>query len=265
VTTWALRTGLDLEEVAVHLPALVEAGLLGMAEDGGRAVVHLPARVDGLGIDGTWEEVAEVDWVAEYRRGLEPVTVGAIVVAPPWTPHDADAIVLEPGQAFGTGHHETTQGCLAALQELELAGRSVLDVGTGSGILAIAAARLGAERVVGVDTDPASVDTATANAAANGVRMAVHPGSADVVDATFDVVVANLDTDTLTAVAPELVARLAPGATFVGSGVSLERVDEAVAALEAAGLGCLVRPGREWAVLVGRVSRSRAGEGSTRR
>ncbi len=265
MSTWALRTDLDLERVAVHLPTLIAAGLLGMAEEGGRAVVHLPARVDGLGLEGVWEEVEEVDWLTAWRRGLDAVVVGSITVAPPWVPHDADAIVIEPGQAFGTGHHETTQGCLAALQELELAGRSVLDVGTGSGVLAIAASRLGAREVVGVDTDPLSVEAATANAAANGAAVHVHLGSADAVERTFDVVVANLDTATITAVAPALAARLAPGGAFVGSGVSLERVDEAVGALDAAGLRCLVRPGREWAVLVGRAARDRVGEVSTRR
>jgi ribosomal protein L11 methyltransferase len=253
VTAWALRTNLDLEALNVHLDALEAAGLLGIVEEDGAATAYLPARVDGLPVAGRWEPVADVDWVAHGRRHARTVRIGPLVVAPPWlAAGEADPIVIDPGQAFGTGDHETTAGCLAALCELGVQGRSVIDVGTGTGVLAIAAARLGARRVVAVDTDPLAVDAARHNAGANGVLVEVRQGSADALAEPFDVVVANLDTDTLRALADVLVARLAPGGTFIASGVSLERSDEAVEAFAAAGLRVLARPGREWVVLTGR-------------
>lgn len=250
MTTWALRTAEGLETLNVHLAALEAAGLLGMAEQAGRATAYFPARVDGLPVHGEWEAVPERDWLAVWREGLEPVTVGALTVTPPWIDAGPGALVIDPGQAFGTGHHETTTGCLAALQELELRGRSVLDVGTGSGILAIAAARLGARRVVGVDTDPLAVAAARANAEVNGVRIDVLEGSAGAAaPERFAVLVANLDTETLSRLAPALAARLAPGGTLVASGVSLDRQAEAVTALTLAGLPPVARPGREWVLL----------------
>lgn len=250
---WALRTDLDLEALCVHLPALEAAGLLGIAEEDGRATAYLLERVEGLGVDGNWEPVPDRDWHERWKASIAPVTVGAVTIVPPWlSGGDARiAIEIEPGQAFGTGHHETTTGCLAALQELDLAGRSVLDVGTGSGVLAIAAARLGARRVVGVDTDPLAVEAAGVNAARNGVEIAVGHGSVEAAEGVFDVVVANLDTTTLSGLAGALVARIARPGTLVASGVSVERRAEAEAAFAAAGLPVLTRPGREWVVLVG--------------
>lgn len=249
---WALHTDLDLEAVSVHLPALEAAGLLGIVEAAGVATVYLPARAPELPVAGRWEAVPERDWHAQWKAGIVPVTVGAITIVPPWLPAPAGAIVLEPGQAFGTGHHETTTGCLAALQELDLTGAAVLDVGTGSGVLAIATLRLGAARAVGVDTDPVAVAAARENAARNGVAVTLRTGSVEAADGRFDVVVANLDTATLSSLAVRLVGALAPGGTLVASGVSVERTAEAEAAFDAAGLPVLPRPGREWTVLLGR-------------
>jgi ribosomal protein L11 methyltransferase len=251
MSTWSLRTELDLEAVNVHLLDLEEAGLLGIAEEGGSTTLHFPARADDLPVPGRWEEVPDTDWHAAYRSSIEPITVGPLTVVPPWlgTP-SATTLVIEMGQAFGTGHHETTTGCLAALLELELDGRRVLDVGTGTGLLAIAAARLGAAEVVGCDTDPLSIEAAAENAARNGVELALHLGSLDAVPpGGFDVVVANIDTATLSRLAPDIAARLARSGSLVASGVSIERREEAIAAFDAAGLPVLDRAGREWVVL----------------
>jgi ribosomal protein L11 methyltransferase len=256
VSTWALHTALSLEQVDVHAVALDAAGLLGVVEVDGRATVYLPHRVDGLPLAGEWELVPERDWNEAWKAGLEAVTVGAVTVVPPWLAPPPDTpivLVVEPAQAFGTGHHETTTACLGALQELDLRGRSVLDVGTGTGVLALAAARLGAGRVVAVDVDPLAVTAARDNAARNGVTgVDVRPGSVEAVGAErFDVVVANLDTATISALAGGLAERLAPRGTFVASGVSRERAGEALAALDRAGLAISPRPGREWVLLVG--------------
>jgi ribosomal protein L11 methyltransferase len=252
--SWALRTALQLDECNMHLAELESAGLLGMVEEQGRTTLHFSERVDGLPLDGAWEEIPDTDWHAAWRASVEPVTVGHLTIAPPWLGAPGpDVLVVEPAQAFGTGHHETTTGCLAALMELDLAGRSLLDVGTGTGVLAIAAARLGASDVVACDTDPLAVAATIENAALNEVVVTVLEGSVDAVeDRTFDVVVANLDTATLSGLAGELVARLAPRGWLVASGVSVERQHEAVAAFDEAGLPVLARAGREWVVLSAR-------------
>ncbi|HET8986774.1 MAG TPA: 50S ribosomal protein L11 methyltransferase [Trueperaceae bacterium] len=156
-------------------------------------------RID-LPMEGTWETRPDVDYLAEYQAGLAPVRVGHLVVAPSHatvTATDGDLIIwLDPGSAFGTGHHETTAMALAALVEAQggMAGRSVLDVGSGSGLLAIAADRLGAESSYGVDVDPLTVPVARENAARNRSRAKFSLGSLDApgLPTRFDVVVANL-------------------------------------------------------------------------
>ena len=253
--TWSLSTALPLDEVNVHLLALQDAGLLGIAEQDGTTTLYLSRRVENLPIEGTWAQVEDRDWNAEWKAGFDPVVVGAVSVVAPWHT-DAEptriTLVVEPAQAFGTGHHETTTACLAALQELELGGRSVFDVGTGTGVLALAAKSLGAGRVLAVDIDPLAVRAAADNAQLNDLSIDVAKGSADAAAGEqFDVVVANIDTATVTALAPSLVAALRPGGAFIGSGVSNERSEEALAALRGAGLTVTARPGREWALLRG--------------
>lgn len=256
--TWALHTDLATDEVNVHLPALDAAGLLGIAEQEGRATLYLSRRSDALPVAGRWEHIPDQDWNAVWKADFDPVVVGRIAVVAPW--HEPPAaevtLVVEPAQAFGTGHHETTTACLAALQQIDLAGRSVFDVGTGTGVLALAAKALGAGRVFAVDTDPLAVEAATANAQRNGIGVEVAAGSADAAGGErFDVVVANIDTATLTDLAPDLVACLADGGRFVGSGVSNERMAEALAVLGAAGMDVSATPGDQWALLTGAPSR----------
>lgn len=252
---WALHTAATLDEVNVHLAVLEAGGLLGITEEHGRATVYLSQRLETAGIDGTWERIEPRDWNAAWKADFDPVVVGNVAIVAPW--HDdgsgaAVTLVVEPAQAFGTGHHETTTTCLAALQELDLDGATVFDVGTGTGVLALAAKALGAGRVLAVDIDPLAVQAATDNAAANAIDVEVAAGSASAAAGdTFDIVVANIDTTTLSALADDLVAAVRPGGRFIGSGVSNERIDEAVAALDSAGLRVAAIPGTEWALLRG--------------
>ena len=248
--TWALRTTTDLDALNVHLPELETNGLTGITEEEGRATAWFPRRVDALSVEGVWERIPHADWHADWQARLEPIDVGPFRIAPPWKARPGD-LIIEPAQAFGTGHHETTTGCLAALAAQDLDAATVLDVGTGTGVLAIAAARRGAAHVLAVDNDPLAVDAAADNARLNAVAITVEAGTADAIDDTFDVVVANIDTATLCAAAGALVARLAPGGTLIASGVSVDRAGEAAAAFRGAGLDVDVRTGREWAVLVG--------------
>ncbi|HUG83019.1 MAG TPA: 50S ribosomal protein L11 methyltransferase [Euzebya sp.] len=210
---------------------------------------------------GSWQAVDQADWIEEYKRGIRPVTVGRVTITPPWlapggpvidAPDGTIVLVIEPGMAFGTGHHETTMACLAILQELPLAGCHVIDIGTGTGVLALAARALGAASVSAVDNDPEAVGVARTNLAAHpldGITVAL--GSCDQAGGPADVVVANIITDKLMALAPDLVRLLRPEGTLVASGIAVERMDEAAAAFTAAGIALSHRPGTEWAVLIG--------------
>lgn len=191
----------------------------------------------------------EQDWQAAWKATIEPVRAGRFLVVPTWlvgadegpADHESDdvVLVLDPGQAFGTGHHATTALCLTLLDRLDLAGVTLADVGCGSGILAIAAAACGA-RAVGSDIDPEAVTVARDNAARNDVEVPFAVGSVDAATGLLggpaDVVVANLVTDTVAALAADLVGALRPGGVLVASGIADDRREVALDPLVAAGL-----------------------------
>ena len=191
----SFRTKGDLEGLETTL--LWDAGCTGVAQEGGEVVAYFPAPV-ALPLPGRWEEVEETDWPARYYAELEPVVLDRLIVAPTHrevTPEPRQRVLwLDPGMAFGTGHHETTRLALRALQSLDLAGMRVLDVGAGSGILAIAADLLGAEEALGLDNDPLTLPVAEENGARNGSKATFKLGTLDetVPPASADVVVANL-------------------------------------------------------------------------
>jgi ribosomal protein L11 methyltransferase len=183
------------------------------------------------------EPAADVDWDRVWREHHRPVAVGRrFVVAPPWdvpVVPDREVLVIEPGMAFGTGQHATTRTCLEAI-EMAVAARAVrslLDVGTGSGILALAAVRLGVGRVVAIDVDPAVLPLARTNLVANGAGgVTVVAGRAEALRATFDLVVANLLADAIVAEARALARTVAPGGRVVLSGVTAAQLASVVAA-----------------------------------
>jgi ribosomal protein L11 methyltransferase len=155
-----------------------------------RALAELRPRLASLSFEPI--DVADEDWAARSQASLRAIHVGRIIVAPPW---DAPiTIVIQPSMGFGTGHHATTRLCLAALQRLDFTQKTVLDIGTGSGVLAIAASRLGASQVTGVDDDADAIHAAWENLALNaGTNVTLIVGdlrSTELVPA--DVVLANL-------------------------------------------------------------------------
>ncbi|MDE3009943.1 MAG: 50S ribosomal protein L11 methyltransferase [Pseudomonadota bacterium] len=202
----------------------------------------------------TGDTVADQDWVRATQSQFDPIAIAqGLWIVPTWhEPPDASAINLrlDPGQAFGTGSHPTTRLCLQWLAE-HRPGGTVLDYGCGSGILAIAARMLGASRAVGVDLDPAAVQTAQDNARANGVDASFGLPDLAAAQGQFDVVVANILTRPLIMLAPLLLARLRPGGYLVLSGI-LER--QAAEVIQAYGGGAVMRhygaPG-EWVCLTG--------------
>jgi ribosomal protein L11 methyltransferase len=190
-------------------------------------------------------EVLDEDWARRSQQNLTPVTIGRITVAPPWAVPQARGssleVIIEPSMAFGTGHHATTRLCLWALQALTDATAFVLDVGTGSGILAIAARRLGARRALGIDNDPDAVRCARENLRLNCGVDAVAFHTADLTSTwdalrreqflpAADVVTANLTGSLLCRSAPALLAALAPGGTLIVSGLVEEERNDVVAA-----------------------------------
>jgi ribosomal protein L11 methyltransferase len=199
-------------------------------------------------------QVDDADWLEAWKASVTPIRVGAFLVRPTWSDARDDGAItlaLDPGMAFGTGLHPTTQQCLEALSQLRLDGVRVLDVGTGSGILAIAAAKRGAREVVAVDTDPLAVSAATENAKGNEVRVEVHAGSAADVDGAFDVVLANLVGSVLEQIAPHLRARLRISGSLVAAGITTEAEPDVVAVFSAQGLGVVDRKVRaDWVRLI---------------
>ncbi|HET9156674.1 MAG TPA: 50S ribosomal protein L11 methyltransferase, partial [Myxococcaceae bacterium] len=159
---------------------------------------------------GAFEDAPDTDWSTAWRSRIRSTRVGRLWVGPPWEtpPEDVVALTIEPKMAFGTGDHPTTALCLAAVEAFCAAhpGGSVLDVGTGTGVLALMARKLGAGRVVGVDNDPMSVTLARENASLNGIDGVELSGAPlDGVDGRFDLVVANILANTLVELAPALV------------------------------------------------------------
>jgi ribosomal protein L11 methyltransferase len=166
-------------------------------------------------------DVPDEDWVAKSQASLKAVRIGNIVVAPPWdVPSERHVIVIRPSMGFGTGHHATTRLCLAALQDLDLRGRRVIDVGTGSGLLAIAASRLGAADVVGIDEDADAFHAAQENASLNPAAVVTlrHVDVRRVSLGPFDVVVANITGALLRDAAPRLHDLTTAGGYLVVSG-----------------------------------------------
>jgi ribosomal protein L11 methyltransferase len=183
------------------------------------------------------------DWSEAWKRQVKSTQVGRLWVGPPWDAPGAPAhlvkLVIEPGMAFGTGDHPTTRFCLGAVDEAmaALPGADVLDVGTGSGVLAMAARRLGAGRVVGTDNDPVAIRVAIENAELNHIeRVEFSTKPLENVPGTFPLVLANIHANVLVELAPLLVAKLAPKGRLYLAGILVPQVDEVLTAYVMAGL-----------------------------
>jgi ribosomal protein L11 methyltransferase len=183
-------------------------------------------RVQFVGIDVRPLDVPDEDWASRSQASLRAVQIGNIIVAPPWdAPVGAGfsrptVIVIEPSMGFGTGHHATTRLCLGALQQIDVHGRSVIDVGTGSGVLAIAARRLGASGVLAVDDDPDAIAAAAANVRLNQEsRIALEIADfRSAKNGQFDLIIANLTGALLIASADRLQSLAIPSGHLILSG-----------------------------------------------
>lgn len=188
----------------------------------------------------TINAIAPVDWANHWKQHFKPLAFGALHVVPSWlTPPEGAQRVLwmDPGMAFGTGSHETTALCLERIAELSPV-RSILDVGTGTGILAMGALLLGATRAVGTDNDPEALLVARENAEKNGLekRLELSPAAPDRLGERFDLVVANILSEPLIDMAARLRSAVAPGGRLILSGILATQAEGVAQAYEAVGL-----------------------------
>jgi ribosomal protein L11 methyltransferase len=207
-----------------------------------------------------FRELAEDDWANAWKKHYHVVRVGRrLVIKPSWQEHqpqpDDVVVVLDPGMAFGTGLHPTTQMCLQALEEHLEPGAKVLDLGTGSGILAIAAAKLGAGSVLALDNDPLAVRVAQANVQSNRVQnvVAVQLGSLDKATDRFDLLLVNILARVIIELADQgLADRVRPNGLMIAAGIIEEQEAEVAAALRGHGMRIVERrQEKDWVTLVG--------------
>ena len=197
----------------------------------------------------TMENVKDEDWENNWKQFYKPMEIGErLLVIPAWEKAEAKGrvtLTLNPGLTFGTGSHATTRLCLTALESRIHGGEKVLDLGCGSGILSIAALRLGADSAFACDIDEKCIDVAYENAALNGIgkkQLTVRQGDAtkegalrDAIGTGYDVVVANIVADVIISLAPQVPRFLKEDGWFLASGIIDDRADEVAAALVAAG------------------------------
>ena len=233
--------------VRAYLPARDRAAAERSAAEVAEALGHLQAF--GLRPIGELRTriVEEADWADAWKAYFPVMRIGRrLVIRPTWRRHhrmpDDVVLALDPGMAFGTGLHPTTRLCLAGVEELAdrgiLADARVLDVGCGSGILAIAALKLGAASALGLDTDPIAIEATIANARRNALvrSLRAREGSLPSGDGPFDVVLANLIAGLLVPLAAGLRDEMRPGGHLLASGIFVDREGDVRAAFEAAGL-----------------------------
>jgi len=251
-----VRAYVPIDGAEVEVQQRVAEGLWHFKSLGAHFVGDLQTRV-----------LNEEDWANAWKDYFHVTHIGRrIVIRPSWrdyTPKDDEAVIeLDPGMAFGTGQHPTTRLCLEQLEKYAQPGMRVLDVGTGSGILALAAARLGAARVDGIDNSSVAVESAIANAAANGLSDAIRvtSGTLDEETATrlagqYDLVLANILAHIIGGMAAQLAQVMAPGAVLIASGIIEARLPEAEDPLAAAGLQTIDRAMiDDWIALIMRKS-----------
>lgn len=221
-------------------------------------LAHMDLGFDLGSLEFTRETVHEQDWAENWKRYYKPFRAGErIVVKPSWEPYEPfpeDLVIeMDPGMAFGTGTHETTYMCLQMLERYVRPGSACIDVGTGTGILAIAAAKLGARDVLAIDLDEQAVAVAKENIQKNGMEQVVHAQAGDLLKDSVgkaDVIVANIIADVICALCGPAKAHICPGGAFICSGIIREREEDVLRALRHAGyaMDCRIARG-EWVCL----------------
>lgn len=267
---WSSITIRSPNNTAAAIRALFALGAEGVQELDGGIVTHIRGldRARALqslralsSVPIEFGDTPTTDWSRDWRAGIRAHGVGKLVVTPPWEAHRFPAtqrIVIEPGMAFGTGEHETTRGVLRLMQIVVNDGDVVADLGAGSAVLAIAAAKLGARRVVAIELDPDAIGNAEANVAANHVGAAVSVIEGDAFSllpliAPVRLVFANIISSVLVNLLPVISSALTPDGVAILSGILQEERDVILEALRAGGWRVRAEDheGVWWSVLVG--------------
>nr|WP_320191513.1 50S ribosomal protein L11 methyltransferase [uncultured Desulfobacter sp.] len=240
-------------------------GYLPDTDDSDIMISKIKERLAGLSdmavrVDVLSERVDEKDWAHAWKDYFNVTRItDTIVVKPEWkdyTPVPGEIIIhIDPGMAFGTGTHPTTSMCLALLEEYVQPGKTLLDVGCGSGILMICAAKLGAGAMTGIDVDPAAVDITRQNLEKNGIALNSVTLGAKTLDQTpeaqYDLICANIIAQVIAPIMPDIAACLAPDANAILSGIIEERLPDIYAAMAAQNLECIKKiTHEEWVALV---------------
>ncbi len=201
-------------------------------------------------------EVDEKDWAQEWKKYYKPVEIGNIAIVPSWEDYKAEGnkiiVRLDPGMAFGTGTHESTALCLEAIQKYVKPGMDVLDVGTGSGILAIAAKKFLAKRVLAVDIDEVAVKVAEENARLNGVEFEIKKNDLiEGIEEEYDVVIANIVADIIIKLSKDINRVLKEDGIFISSGIIGERLEDVLKSFEKNSLEIVeVKKMGQWCLVV---------------
>lgn len=193
----------------------------------------------GLKVELELKQIKEEDWAEAWKQYFKPEHIGKIVIKPTWEEYspvkDEIVIELDPGMAFGTGTHPTTRICIGLLQKMITSQTEMLDVGTGSGILSLAGAKLGAKRIVATDIDPVAVKVALENIKRNRMESFIEVYQSNLLERPlgfrFNLVIANIIANAILEIAPQLAKVLAPGGIFIASGIIEERFPEVVESL----------------------------------
>ena len=214
----------EREELDASL--LWELGCQAIQEEDERLIAYFEEQISlPPELIGTWEQADETDWIAKYFEELSPIYLDKLIVAPSHRSIDAGdprtVIYLDPGMAFGTGHHETTEMALASLERLDLQGKRVFDVGHGSGLLAIAADLLGAREAFGCDNDPITIPIARENARINKSKASFQEGVLDAsyADGSVELIVANLFAELHVELAADYARVLSPQGDLIITGI----------------------------------------------
>ncbi len=253
--------------------ALFELGCTGTTEDGNTLTAYFPAGADKdavaatlanfAGVSFTVTTVAEQDWYAGWKETIGPYREAGFLICPPWKQDDCipapgeRLILLDPGQAFGTGEHESTVNVLEMLGEWldehgDVSGKRLLDLGTGTGILSIAAYLHGVKDITAVDTEPKAVETAARNYALNGMtgKLRLLPGSIEEAGRGYDIILANIFQEVLLELMPDISSALNPGGVVILSGLLAGQDGRVIRAADIYGLGLIEKRARgDWVSL----------------
>ena len=249
------------------LKKLMELGSLGSIDQGSSLTAYFPETAQLSTIIGELQVVSmllnlteldipvriehnllpDIDWNETWKKSFKPVDAGMrFTILPPWDNPSGDRIplIIDPGMAFGTGHHETTRSCLVLMERYACAVKTerFLDLGTGTGLLAIAARFLGFRSVVGADTDPLAIEASQRNMVLNKAEgIELLEGGIDQCEGSYDMIAANLISGTLVQLAGKIASHLVPEGIVIMSGLLKGQDDEVVASAKSSGLTCIER------------------------